>query len=150
MFRIAKLFGPTVALAGVDLEVRAGEILALVGENEAGKSTLMKMLRGAVAPDAGSPAEADARGVAMNYQELSLALHLTVTENIARTRACARALPRSPRRARARARRPRIDRAPEPLARGPGLDHGSQVTCPVCVALNVLEAEQLPSTSGSR
>ena len=95
MSGIAKRFGPTEALAGVDLEVRSGEILALVGENGAGKSTLMKVLSGAIAPDAGSmtlagapyaprsPAEAHARGVAMIYQELSLAPHLTVAENIA-------------------------------------------------------------------
>ena len=92
---IAKRFGPTVALDGVDLEARSGEILALVGENGAGKSTLMKVLSGAIAPDEGSmtlagepyaprsPAEAHARGVAMIYQELSLAPHLTAAENIA-------------------------------------------------------------------
>src|SRR6266705_3002478 len=50
---VHKRFGPTVALAGVDLEVRGGEVLALVGENGAGKSTLMKVLSGAHAPDAG-------------------------------------------------------------------------------------------------
>jgi ribose transport system ATP-binding protein len=92
---IAKRFGATVALDGVDLEARAGEVLALVGENGAGKSTLMKVLSGALAPDSGSmklgeepyaprsPAEAHARGVAMIYQELSLAPHLTAAENIA-------------------------------------------------------------------
>jgi ribose transport system ATP-binding protein len=90
---IAKRFGPTVALTGVNLEARSGEILGLVGENGAGKSTLMKVLAGAIAPDAGSmtmageayaprsPAEAHARGVAMIYQELSLAQHLTAAEN---------------------------------------------------------------------
>src|SRR5262249_30318231 len=64
-------------------------------ENGAGKSTLMKVLAGAIAPDAGSmtlagepyaprsPAEAHARGVAMIYQELSLAPHMSAAENIA-------------------------------------------------------------------
>src|SRR5437016_4186157 len=91
---IHKRFGPTVALAGVDLEVRPGEVLALVGENGAGKSTLMKVLSGAHAPDAGqmwldgvpfqprNPLDARRRGVAMIYQELSLAPHLSVMENI--------------------------------------------------------------------
>lgn len=91
---ICKSFGATQALAGVDVEVFPGEVLALVGENGAGKSTLMKVLSGAHAPDAGEmrldgniyapqgPLAARACGVAMIYQELSLAPHLTVTENI--------------------------------------------------------------------
>jgi ribose transport system ATP-binding protein len=91
---VEKRFGPTVALAGVDLEARAGEVLAVLGENGAGKSTLMKVLAGAAFPDAGSmslggetyaprsPADARARGVAMIYQELSLAPHLTVEQNL--------------------------------------------------------------------
>ncbi len=91
---ISKRFGPTVALAGVDLSVDAAEVHALVGENGAGKSTLMKVLSGAIAPDAGrmrldgqpyrprDPLDARRLGVAMVYQELSLAPHLTVAENI--------------------------------------------------------------------
>src|SRR5262245_1272667 len=94
MSGITKRFGGTVALAGVDLEVRPGEVHALVGENGAGKSTLMKILAGAVQPDAGemrldgqvyrprNPAAGRQAGVAMIYQELSLAPHLSVAENI--------------------------------------------------------------------
>ena len=94
MFDVHKRFGATVALAGVDLEVSAGEVLALVGENGAGKSTLMKVLSGAHAPDRGEmyldgrpyrprgPLDARRAGVAMIYQELSLARHLSVMENI--------------------------------------------------------------------
>jgi ribose transport system ATP-binding protein len=71
-----------------------GEVHALIGENGAGKSTLMKVLSGAIAPDAGSmqlraapyapatPLAARERGVCMIYQELTLALHLTVAENL--------------------------------------------------------------------
>jgi ribose transport system ATP-binding protein len=94
MTGIAKAFGSTQALRGVDLELRAGEIHALVGENGAGKSTLMKVLSGAVVPDAGrmlldgqpytpaNPQDARRQGVAMIYQELTLAPHLTVEANI--------------------------------------------------------------------
>src|ERR1700709_681866 len=91
---VRKRFGATLALNGVDLTVNAGEVLALVGENGAGKSTLMKVLSGAIQPDQGqmwldgkpyqprSPLDARRAGVAMIYQELSLATHLSVMENI--------------------------------------------------------------------
>jgi ribose transport system ATP-binding protein len=94
MHGIAKNFGSTAALAGVDLTLRAGEVHALVGENGAGKSTLMKVLSGAVRPDGGrmtldgepyapdGPQQARRRGVAMVYQELTLAPHLTVEANL--------------------------------------------------------------------
>ncbi len=91
---VHKAFGPTVALAGVDLEARAGEVHALLGQNGAGKSTLMSILGGITTPDRGSvsldgalfapegPRDAQARGVAMVHQELSLCPHLSVAENI--------------------------------------------------------------------
>lgn len=94
MENVHKRFGPTVALAGVDLQVHTGEVLALVGENGAGKSTLMKVLSGAHAPDDGQmfidgkpyapldPLDARRAGVAMIYQELAQAPHLSVAENI--------------------------------------------------------------------
>src|SRR5262245_56378146 len=94
MTGIRKAFGPTVALAGVDLALYPGEIHALVGENGAGKSTLMKVLSGAERPDAGAmtlngrpfaptgPGDARRQGVIMVYQELTLAPHLTVAENV--------------------------------------------------------------------
>jgi ribose transport system ATP-binding protein len=91
---ITKSFAGNTVLAAVSMTARAGEVHALVGENGAGKSTLMKILAGVHQPDAGEividgeraqfarPADALAAGVAMIYQELSLAPHLTVAENI--------------------------------------------------------------------
>jgi len=95
MTGIAKRFGATAALVGVDLELAPGEVHALIGENGAGKSTLMKVLAGVHAPDAGAmaldgapyaprgPGDARARGIAMIHQELMLCPHLDVAENIA-------------------------------------------------------------------
>jgi ABC-type sugar transport system ATPase subunit len=96
MFRctdISKRFGATQAVAGVSLEIPAGQVLALMGENGAGKSTLMAMIAGEVAPDTGelavdghvlrgTPADSRGAGVAIVHQELSLFPNLTVGENI--------------------------------------------------------------------
>ncbi|MGE0518712.1 MAG: ABC transporter ATP-binding protein [Candidatus Binatia bacterium] len=92
---IRKQFGAVEALAGVDLDVRAGEVHAVVGENGAGKSTLMKIIYGLLAPDAGAfeldghPAHfasaLDARraGIGMVHQEFALVDALSVAENLA-------------------------------------------------------------------
>ncbi len=91
---IKKSFGATRALRGVSLEIVPGEVHALIGENGAGKSTLMKILSGAHEADEGTmelggqpyapenPHDARSKGVAMIYQELNLALHLSAQENI--------------------------------------------------------------------
>ena len=91
---IAKRYGATIALDGVDLAVRPGEVLALLGENGAGKSTLMNVLSGEVQPDRGemmldgerfapsAPLDARRRGIALIHQELSLCPHLSVTDNV--------------------------------------------------------------------
>ena len=94
MRRIAKRFGAVVALRGVDLELHAGEALGLVGDNAAGKSTLMKVLSGAYSPDAGTirldgeevmfagPLHARDRGIEMVYQDFALVPELDVAQNI--------------------------------------------------------------------
>ncbi|RKP55768.1 sugar ABC transporter ATP-binding protein [Pararobbsia silviterrae] len=51
---LSKRFGPTVALADFNLSIRAGEVVALMGANGAGKSTVVKILSGVLAPDSGS------------------------------------------------------------------------------------------------
>src|SRR5256714_2463002 len=91
---ISKSFGPTIALAGVNLRLEKGEVHALIGENGAGKSTLMSVLAGLLKPDEGTmeidgqsyspanPLEARAQGIALIHQELSLFPHLSVAENI--------------------------------------------------------------------
>src|SRR6187399_1384244 len=50
---VRKAFGPVVALDGVDLAVRAGEVVAVVGPSGCGKSTLLELVCGLAAPDAG-------------------------------------------------------------------------------------------------
>ncbi len=91
---ISKRFGPVQALSDVTFTARAGTVHALVGENGAGKSTLMKILAGVYQPNSGSiaiqgrpctlanPAQAIEAGVSMIYQELDLAEHLSVAENV--------------------------------------------------------------------
>ena len=91
---VSKRFGVVQALAGVDLDVRAGEVLALVGENGAGKSTMMRILEGVVSPDTGSltfdgvvrdlrrAADAHALGVRVIHQEPDIAPDLSVAENL--------------------------------------------------------------------
>lgn len=92
---LCKSFGSVKALDGVDFEVRAGEIHSLLGENGAGKSTTIKCITGAYAPDAGeivfdgvsispkNPREAEQLGIGTVYQEVNLLPNLSVVENIA-------------------------------------------------------------------
>jgi ribose transport system ATP-binding protein len=94
MTGVSKSFGATRALDDVTFALGRGEVHALIGENGAGKSTMMKILSGAIPPDAGrmeidgrpyapaGPGDGLRCGVSMIYQELNLAPHLTVEENI--------------------------------------------------------------------
>ena len=91
---IEKRFPGVIACAGADLRVRPGTIHALLGENGAGKTTMVNVLAGVYRPDGGevwvngercffqSPADAIAAGVGMVYQEFRLVPTLTVAENI--------------------------------------------------------------------
>jgi len=91
---IRKAYGTIQALDGVDLRLAAGEVLGLVGDNAAGKSTLTKILAGAEVPDRGrilidgeevrfdAPADARRRRVEMVYQDLSLCDTIDVAGNL--------------------------------------------------------------------
>jgi erythritol transport system ATP-binding protein len=91
---IAKTYGVTRALKGVNFDVRRGKVTVLFGENGAGKSTLMKILSGVEKPTAGqmildgeplnleSTNDAVARGISIIHQELNLASNLSVRDNI--------------------------------------------------------------------
>ena len=91
---IEKSFGPVVVLRGVDLEVRSGEVHAVLGETGAGTSTLVRIVLGIERADRGAmrlagqsyvprgPADARTLGVVMVPQERTLCPHLTVVENI--------------------------------------------------------------------
>jgi ribose transport system ATP-binding protein len=91
---VAKRFGAVVALRNASLQVAQGQIVALMGANGAGKSTFVKILAGALKPDAGqvrirgqdstvaSPAGARRSGLVPVYQEPSLIPDLTVAENL--------------------------------------------------------------------
>nr|WP_315187497.1 ATP-binding cassette domain-containing protein [uncultured Albidiferax sp.] len=89
-----KTFGGTVALDGVTFDLRAGEVLVLLGENGAGKSTCVKMLAGVHRPSRGhlhidgvpvelkSPSDAQRLGIAVMHQHPGLFPDLTITENL--------------------------------------------------------------------
>ena len=91
---ISKRFGAVIALDNVDLKLGQGEILGLVGDNAAGKSTLMKILSGNFQPDNGEiiidghqkrftrPIDARRFGIEMVYQDFALIPELSVTRNI--------------------------------------------------------------------
>jgi len=91
---ITKRFGAVVALQGIDMRLKRGEVLGLVGDNGAGKSTFVKILCGFQRPDEGrifvegqpvefhSVKDARAVGIETVYQDLALVPQLTVYENL--------------------------------------------------------------------
>ena len=91
---LTKRYGQVTALDGADFELRAGEIMAVIGDNGAGKSSLIKCLSGATIPDEGeifldgqkiqfkSPIDARRAGIETVYQDLAVAPAMTIAENL--------------------------------------------------------------------
>ena len=91
---ISKRFGALEALSGIDLDIRAGEVLAVLGDNGAGKSTFIKIVAGAYEPSGGellldgtpvtfaTPQNAADHGIATIFQELALSENLSIAENV--------------------------------------------------------------------
>ena len=91
---LTKRYGHVTALAGADFELMPGEILAVIGDNGAGKSSLIKALSGALIPDSGeirldgtpvhfrSPSEARSHGIETVYQDLAVAPALDIASNL--------------------------------------------------------------------
>ncbi|NHZ91506.1 ATP-binding cassette domain-containing protein [Massilia sp. CCM 8733] len=91
---LVKRYGGVTALDGTDFDLRAGEILAIIGDNGAGKSSLIKALSGALVPDEGSlhldgqqlrmksPIDARRHGIETVYQDLAVAPAMTIAENL--------------------------------------------------------------------
>ncbi|MCI5074574.1 ABC transporter ATP-binding protein [Oricola sp.] len=91
---ITKRFGPVTANDNVNLTIRAGEVLGLLGENGAGKSTMMNILSGLYSPDEGQilidgkpvdfegPGDGIAAGIGMVHQHFMLVPVFTVAENV--------------------------------------------------------------------
>ncbi len=89
-----KRYGPNTVLRNVDLDVHPGEVVALLGENGAGKSTVSSVIAGLVPPTAGamfwngqpytpsSPADALHRGIGLIHQEMRLLPDLSIAENV--------------------------------------------------------------------
>jgi ABC-type sugar transport system ATPase subunit len=91
---VSKSFGPVQALNDVDLEIRSGEVTALVGDNGAGKSVLIKCIAGIHSPERGeirwegkpvrirTPKDAASLGIETVYQDLALCNNLDIVQNM--------------------------------------------------------------------
>jgi ABC-type sugar transport system ATPase subunit len=91
---VSKNFGPVQALQDIDLELPAGQVTALIGDNGAGKSVTIKTISGLWEPDAGEilwegkpihlhgPRQAEALGITTIYQDLALCDNLDIVQNM--------------------------------------------------------------------
>jgi ABC-type sugar transport system ATPase subunit len=91
---VSKNYGPVQALVDVDLDIQAGEVTALIGDNGAGKSVMIKCIAGIHAPEGGeilwdgkpvrirTPREAAALGIETVYQDLALCNNLDIVQNM--------------------------------------------------------------------
>ncbi|MBB2910093.1 fructose transport system ATP-binding protein [Streptosporangium becharense] len=91
---LVKRYGHVTALDGVDLDLMAGEVLAVIGDNGAGKSSLIKALTGALQPDEGeilldgrpvrfrNPLDARRHGIETVYQDLAVAASMDIASNM--------------------------------------------------------------------
>src|SRR6478736_3374190 len=91
---VSKHFGAIEALAGIDFHLEPGQIVGLMGDNGAGKSTIVKIIAGNFPPSAGEmtlegktvhfhkPGEARAAGMEVVYQDLALCNNLTASANV--------------------------------------------------------------------
>ncbi len=91
---VTKLYGHVSALSGANFDIKAGEVVALIGDNGAGKSTMIKILSGTEIPTSGEilidgkpvsisgPVAARRQGIETVYQDLALAPHLNPVQNM--------------------------------------------------------------------
>src|SRR5271157_4092613 len=92
--RVRKVYGATIAVDDASFSIARGAVHALLGENGAGKSTIVKLLSGLTQPDSGglrlfgeavrfaSPRDSQARGIQTAFQEMTLVKDLTVLDNM--------------------------------------------------------------------
>lgn len=153
---ISKRFGALTALQDVNLDIRAGEVLALLGDNGAGKSTFIKILAGAHTQTEGelciegrpvsfsSPRDAAEAGIATIFQELALSENLSISENVFLGRELTRRFLRIPM-LRRRAMRERVAELlkeldahiSDPAAPVGSLSGGQRQAVAICRALNL-------------